>query len=187
LIIAFNRRKAGSFWRFNPAAKVSRGFTLVELLVVMVVIGVGLGLVVLQLAPDKRAPLREEAGRLALLLENAGLEARASGRPFAWTGEKNGYQFLTENSLANAKKWVRIEDDSPFRPRTLAAGVNIGEVTVEEQTLKPGEYVILNANSFAVPFQIGLSSEYGFARVSGKSTGDVVFTLDDQKTESVTP
>jgi hypothetical protein len=69
----------------------------------------------------------------------------------------------------------------------LAAGVNIGEVTVEEQTLKPGEYVVLNANSFAVPFQIGLSSEYGFARINGKSTGDVVFTLDDQQAVGVTP
>ena len=149
----------------------------------MVVIGVGLGLVVVQLAPDKRAPLREEAGRLALLLENAGLEARASGRSLAWSGEKNSYRFLSETT----NRWVRIDDDSPFRPRTLAEGVNIGEVTVEEQPLKQGEYVMLNANAFALPFQIGLSSQYGTARVTGKSTGDVIFTLDDPQLESATP
>lgn len=163
---------------------IQRGFTLIELLVVMLVMGIAMGLVVVQLMPDHRAPLREEAGRLALLLENAGLEARASGRSLAWSGDKNNYRFLSKNEYGD---WVRIDDDSSFRPRTLPEGVNIGEVSVEEQALKPGEYVLLSAHAFAVPFQINLSSEYGSARVMGKSTGDVVFMLDDQQAESSAP
>lgn len=165
------------------------GFTLIELLVVLVVIGVALGLVMVQLMPDHRAPLREEAGRLALLLENAGLEARASGRSLAWSGEKNSYRFLSKNEYGD---WVRIDDDSSFRPRTLPLGVSFGEVSVEEQPLKPGEYVLLSANSFAVPFRIRLylsaesGGEYGSASVTGKSTGDVVFSLDDQPADYVT-
>ena len=144
---------------------------------VLVVMGVALGLVMVQLMPDRQAPLREEAARLALLLENAGLEARASGRSLAWSGEKNKYRFLSKNEYGD---WVRIDDDSSFRPRTLSEGVNIGEISVEEQVLKQGELVLLSAHSFAVPFLIRLSSEYGSARVTGKSTGDVVFALDDQ-------
>lgn len=157
-----------------------RGFTLIELLVVLVVMGVALGLVMVQLMPDKQAPLREEAARLALLLENAGLEARASGRSLAWSGEKNAYRFLSKNEYGD---WVRIDDDSPFRPRTLAEGVNVGEISVEEQPLKPGEFVLLSAHAFALPFQIRLSSQYGSARVTGKSTGDVVFALDTRPSE----
>ena len=156
---------------------IQRGFTLVELLIVMVVMGIALGMVMVQLMPDHRAPLREEAGRLSLLLENAGLEARASGHSLAWSGEKNSYRFFGKNEYGD---WVRIDDDSSFRPRTLPEGVSIGELSVEEQTLKPGEYILLSANSFAVPFRIRLSSEYGGASVTGKSTGDVVFSLDDQ-------
>jgi len=163
---------------------IQRGFTLIELLVVMLVMGIAMGLVVVQLMPDHRAPLREEAGRLALLLENAGLEARASGRSLAWSGVKNSYRFFSKNEFGD---WIRIDDDSSFRPRTLPDGVNIGEVSVEEQALKPGEYVLLSANSFAVPFQINLSSEYGSARVVGKSTGDVAFLLDDQQAENSAP
>jgi len=144
--------------------------------VVLVVMGIALGMVMVQLMPDHRAPLREEAARLALLLENAGMEARASGRSMAWSGEKNSYRFLSRNEYGD---WVRIDDDSSFRPRTLPAGVNIGEVSVEEQALKPGEYILLSANSFAAPFRIHLSSEFGGASVTGKSTGDVVFSLDD--------
>ena len=165
------------------------GFTLIELLVVMVVMGVALGLVMVQLMPDQRAPLREEAIRLALLLENAGLEARASGRSLAWSGEKNSYRFLSKNEYGD---WIRIDDDSSFRPRTLPQGVNFAEVSVEEQPLKAGEYVLFSANSFAVPFRIRLylsaesGSEYGSASVIGKSTGDVIFSLDDQPSANVT-
>jgi len=160
------------------------GFTLIELLVVMVVIGVALGLVMVQLMPDQQAPLREESSRLALLLENAGLEARASGRSLAWSGESNHYRFLSKNKFGD---WVRIDDGSEFRPRTLSEGISISEVSVEEQPLKPGEYLLLSAHTFAVPFRIRLTSgsgkEFSSAYVSGKSTGDVVSALVDQTAE----
>lgn len=165
-----------------------RGFTLIELLIVMVVIGVALGLVMVQLLPDQQAPLREESSRLALLLENAGLEARASGRSLAWSGEKNQYRFLSRNQYG---EWVRIDDGSLFRPRTLPEGILISEVRVEEQVLKPGEYLLLSAHTFAVPFRIRMSSgsgkEFSRADVNGKSTGDVVFSLSDQATDPTAP
>ena len=178
------RRQGQRLQKAGSLTISQRGFTLIELLVVLVVMGVALGLVMVQLMPDQRAPLREEAARLALLLENAGLEARASGRSMAWAGEKNNYRFLSRNAYGD---WVRIDDDSSFRPRVLPVGVNIGEVSVEEQTIKPGEYVLLSAHSFAVPFRIRLSSEYGSASVTGKSTGDVIFSQDDQPPDNATP
>jgi general secretion pathway protein H len=167
----------------------SHGFTLIELLIVLVVMGVALALVMVQLMPDRRAPLREEAGRLALLLENAGLEARASGRSLAWSGEKDGYRFLSKNEYGD---WVRVDDDTLFRSRKLPQGLYISEVSVEEQKIRPGEYVLLSANSFAVPFNIRLSlsadtdGEKGSASVTGKSTGDVIFSLDDQPADNTT-
>ena len=176
-----NRRQGQLLHKAGCHPILQRGFTLIELLVVLVVMGVALGLVVVQLMPDKQAPLREEASRLALLLENAGLEARASGRSLAWAGEKNKYRFLHRNAYGD---WVRIDDDSPFRPRTLHEGVNIGEVSVEQQAIKPGEYVLLSAHSFALPFLVRLSSEYGSASVTGKSTGAVIFSLDDSQPEN---
>ncbi len=115
---------------YNYFAPLSRGgetggkggFTLIELLVVLVVMGVALGLVAVQLMPDNRAILREEAQRLALLVENAGMEARVSGRPLAWSGEKNSYRFWKKNDYAD---WVRIEDAAAFRARTLPEGMHI--------------------------------------------------------------
>jgi len=137
--------------------------------------------------PDHRAPLRGEAGRLALLLENAGLEARASGRSLAWSGEKGKYRFFSKNAYGD---WVRIDDDSSFRPRHAAGGCECRRGECGRAAAQAGEYVLLSAHSFAVPFRIRLyltaesGSEFGSASVMGKSTGDVVFTLDDQQAES---
>ena len=150
----------------------------------LIVMGVAMGMVMVQLMPDKNAPLREEAARLSLLLENAGLEARASGRSIAWSGEKSGYRFFNQNEYHD---WVRIDDGSIFRPRNLPEGVYIGEISVEEQPVKPGEFVLLSANSFAVPFNIRLNSAFGSAIVAGKSTGDVEYSLDEQPNTSAIP
>ena len=148
---------------------------------VIVVMGVALGLVMVQLMPDKQAPLREEGARLALLLENAGLEARAGGRSIAWSGENHKYLFFSKNEYGD---WEPIDADSAFRPRSMSEGVNIDMISVEEQPVNPGEYVVLNAHSFAVPFRISLRSKFGVVTVSGKSTGDVVFSMNEPQVES---
>ena len=153
------------------------GFTLIELLVVLVVMGVALGMVVVQLLPDNRAILREEAQRLALLLENAGMEARASGRSLAWSSETTGYSFWKKNDYAD---WVRIEEDAAFRMRSLPQGMHIVDVRVEEQPLKEGEYLALSANSFALPFLIRMESQHAYASVIGSSTGKVSARVDGE-------
>lgn len=121
--------------------------------------------------------MREEAQRLALLLENAGMEARANGHPLAWSGEKNGYRFWKKNDYG---EWVSLEDDAMFRPRILPDGLHIAEVSVETQQLKPGEPMPLNAFSFSLPFHIRLNGEQASATVTGSSTGAVSAKLDSE-------
>lgn len=152
------------------------GFTLVELLVVMVVMGIALGIVVVQLMPDDRTTLREEAARLALLLENAGLEARSSGRSMAWSSENTRYLFWKKNAYND---WTRIEDDTIFRPRVLPQGIQIGDVTQDDQPLKPGEHLALRASAFAPPFRIKMSNNSAGTTIIGKSTGEVIVQPDD--------
>lgn len=153
------------------------GFTLIELLVVLVVMGIALGAVVVQLMPDNRAALREETQRLALLLENAEMEARASGRPLAWSAEQNGYRFWKKNDYG---EWVRLEDDAMFRPRTFPDGLGIAEVSVETRPLQPGELMSMNAFSYTLPFRIRLTGGQASASVTGSSTGAVTAKLDSE-------
>lgn len=174
-----NSREGASPLLPSPFPLPQHGFTLVELMVVLVVIGITLGMTMLQLMPDNRAVLRQEAQRLALLLENAGLEAQASGRTLAWSGEASHYRFWKKNDYND---WVRIEDDPVFRPRNLPDGIRIGPITVEDLPIKPGDHLSLGSYGFALPFRIRIANEYGNASVIGKSTGEVNAMLDSETT-----
>ena len=87
------------------------GFTLLELLVVLVIIGVAAGVVSLSVAPSEERLLASEIDRLGALFRLAQNEARVSGRPLAWEADTNGYRFLAGDA-------PRGEDpDDPLRPR----------------------------------------------------------------------
>lgn len=159
-----------------------RGFTLVELLVVLVVIGITLGITMVQLMPDNRAELRQEAERLALLLENAALQAQASGQTLAWSGEASHYRFWKKNEYND---WIRIEDDTMFRPRELPDEIRFSQITIDNLTIKSGEKLSMSAYGFALPFRIRIGNQYGNASVIGKSTGEVSASMDSRTTEAI--
>lgn len=60
------------------------GFTLVELLVVVAIVAIASAAVALAVRDPAAAQLEREAARLAVLLEAARAEARASGQPVLW-------------------------------------------------------------------------------------------------------
>lgn len=61
-----------------------RGFTLIELMVVVALVAVAAGLISLALPDPAARRLDHEAARLAALLEAARAESRASGLPVLW-------------------------------------------------------------------------------------------------------
>lgn len=64
--------------------RTSRGFTLLELLVVMSLMAVVIGTVALSLRDPALSRLEREADRLVALLEAARVEARGAGLPVYW-------------------------------------------------------------------------------------------------------
>jgi type II secretion system protein H len=147
-----------------------RGFTLIELLVVLVIVGIVLGMASVQLMPDARATLRQEAVRLALLLENAHQESLVSGHDLAWRGQGSRYAFLARDEY---NEWKIIEDSSPYRPRDLPDNIAVQQVMVENQALPAEDLLAFGARGLPLRFQIELGNQVGSLYLAGNSTGAV--------------
>jgi general secretion pathway protein H len=90
----------------------ARGFTLIELMIVMVVIAIATAVASLALRDPAASKLDHEAARLASLLESARAEARASGiaarwEPLAEQADGSGFRFVgLPASLALPTHWL---------------------------------------------------------------------------------
>jgi general secretion pathway protein H len=85
--------------RRHGLCRRSRGFTLIELMVVVAVIAIATAVASLALRDPAASKLEHEATRLASLLESARAEARASGvaarwEPLADQADGSGFRFV---------------------------------------------------------------------------------------------
>ncbi|HWU97060.1 MAG TPA: GspH/FimT family pseudopilin [Oxalicibacterium sp.] len=106
----------GSLIRFSDlrAARFrAAGFTLLELLVVMVIIGMTLGMVSLSILPNNAQTLQTDAQRVALLLQLARDEAIVRNRPIAFEAQPDRYRFLVHEENG----WQVLQNDSLLRER----------------------------------------------------------------------
>ena len=133
------------------------GFTLIELMVVMLILGLLSSLVVLTTAPDLRREASTEATRLGLVLQAALQETQWSGRPMAFSAEGRAYRFWAADEQA---RWLSIADGDKFRPRSLSEGMGIVSIEVEGQTLPAGALLTFTP-AHATLFQITLDAPQG--------------------------
>jgi len=115
------------------------GFTLIEVLVVLAIMAVVAGIVAVVAMPGDAAAAREEARRLASLLESAMREAHASGQSIAWSAEPQRYAFWQRDEDGD---WVAYPRTSPYRSRALAGSTEFTRVRVDGRDLAPGERVV---------------------------------------------
>jgi general secretion pathway protein H len=119
-------RARGSFSRQSPARllrvaagvraraaaserQASRGFTLLELLLVVAIIGITVAGVVLALPEGKQTALARDADRMAALLDAARARAQAGGVPVRFRTTAEGFAFdgLAGGALPNT--WLSAE------------------------------------------------------------------------------
>jgi general secretion pathway protein H len=146
------------------------GFTLIEMLVVLLIMGLFVGLVSTIVQPDDRALLRVEAERLAQLLDLAAMQSRLTGKPIAWTADGPGYRFWR---FSEDTYWSEILDDDSLRARTLPQGMVIATMRVEN--MRAPEHMRLEFNPYGATPSFSVEMALGAERrtVAGSPIGDV--------------
>ena len=89
----------------NSASR-QRGFTLLELLVVVAIIAVATAGVSLSLRDTSQTALEREAQRLAVLFESARAQSRASGTAVIWRPTADGFRFEGLAPGALPTRWL---------------------------------------------------------------------------------
>ena len=134
------------------------GFTLVELLMVVAIIGLAAGAVVLSV-PDPRPSVAEDAERFAARLSRAREEAILPNRPVAVDATPAGYDFMVFDGSA----WSAL-DEGPVGPETWTAGT----------TVAPSEIrVVFDPTGVAEPGTLTLTRERNSRSITIDGAGEV--------------
>jgi general secretion pathway protein H len=168
---------------------LTRGFTLMEMLVVMVIIGVIVATATLSvgiLGRDREA--EEQARRLWAVLVQGREEAELQGLDAGVFIHAQGYEFLQFDPRQN--RWVPIEDDRLFAPRSLPEGLGfrlwleskaivmkpdaVDRSDPSEDKKWPPQVLVLSSGDI-LPFELQIEREHQPAiwRVLSLPDGDV--------------
>ncbi|MDX1823774.1 MAG: type II secretion system minor pseudopilin GspH, partial [Thiohalomonadales bacterium] len=96
-------------------ARHQTGFTLLEILVVLILIGIILSVAVLSTGGGKERELEQEVQRMVSLMQLAKEEAVLNRVELAIKFSPNAYEFLRQEN----NDWVPYTDHRIFRPRNL--------------------------------------------------------------------
>jgi len=157
---ATGRAEPGVHARDAAARAKKAGFTLVELLMVVAILGLAAGAVVLSV-PDPRPSVAADAERFAARLVRAREEAILSNQPVAVEVSAAGYGF----AVFDGERWSPLEA-GPFASQAWTEGTSVA---------LPGEPVrlVFDPTGVADPATLTLSREGRSRRVTIDGAGEV--------------
>lgn len=149
--------------------KKKLGFTLIEILVVLVIMSIMLALVAAKIGPDDKQTLAEEAKRLALLMEHTRDEALASGHSMAWGAEGAHYRFYQYTK----PDWAPLANDDVLRERDFPAYVTLTDLEINHQKARLDDLVVFAPSGMNLPFRAVLDLKGERISISGNHLGKI--------------
>ncbi|HID49814.1 MAG TPA: type II secretion system protein GspH [Chromatiales bacterium] len=148
------------------------GFTLLEILVVLVLLGIVLSVAVLSAGGDAGRQLEQEVRRMAELIRLAQEEAVLNGNELAIRFYPDGYAF----ERLEDKDWLPLQGSNLFKRRQFDSGVKLevrqDGVAVDLQEKDTGR-ILLQSSGEMTPFELflGWYDEDPLFRLSGNAIG----------------
>jgi general secretion pathway protein H len=177
----------------RSARPLNRGFTLVEIMVVVVIMAVIISIAVLAIGVTGRdTQLDEESRRLEGLIALLHDRALLEGRDFGLRIEPTAYEFVTYDTVHD--RWHNFTDESQYRRRTLPPGVAFQlELDSQVVVLKPIDrdligdepppppQVTIAASGEGTPFRLTLEREatHATAAITADALGKTTIVRSD--------
>ncbi|HSD38389.1 MAG TPA: prepilin-type N-terminal cleavage/methylation domain-containing protein [Rhodocyclaceae bacterium] len=157
-----------------------RGFTLIEVMVVLVIISITVAVVSVNFGVLDRRSTADEVERLQRVLQFAAERAAVRGNPIQVEFLPGSYRF---SQLDAAGKWQLLFVPHELVEHDWLAGLAPAKLTVAERVAEPGEARIV-FGSEAPRFRLDISTPDGLRTLTGNSAGEVLTeTPADQATE----
>lgn len=150
----------------------ARGFTLLELLVVLVIVGLTLGFVSVNVMPSEQQALQNEAQRVALLMQLARDEAIVRNHPIAFEADSERYRFLMrEDNVWKTLAQEELLREREFKRPPVALSI-MPAVAAESNPLR----IVFGREPVDKPFVLTLSA--GDASVAIRADGIGHFVVE---------
>ena len=150
------------------------GFTLIEILVVIVILGIATVLATANLFQTDEEKLQQESEKLLAVLQIARDEAAFGGRVIAVTMTGKEIQFL-ERDLADPARWNASAVEG-LKPRTLSDAFSMQLRVGADGAEAKDNHITFLPIGVAAPFELALRSPAGIQKISGDAIGNLRLT-----------
>jgi general secretion pathway protein H len=153
----------------------ARGFTLIEIMVVIVIAGIMVSLAVITISDRSTTELEQEGKRLHALMRLMTEEAIMQSREIGLAFNLRGYQFY---ELDEEDKWQVIASDDTLRQREILEDIRIrlyadGEEVRIEQKMPEIPSLFFYSSGENTPFELELSLGDYQQIITANALGDI--------------
>ena len=158
-------------WKPRRCLYFARGFTLIEIMVVVVILGIAMVVATANLFQSDEEKLQQEGEKLVSVLQLARDESAFGGRVIAVTLKGDEIAFL-ERDFADANRW-NASTIEPLATRKVPDGFQVQLSVGAGDTEAKDAHITFLPIGVAAPFDLTLRSPAGSRKISGDAIGNL--------------